>query len=248
MRGLRERVNLLTAKEAEVSARLQSEQSGAKGLYATFETQVRTQDSEIRSLRAQVNSLTADKTELATRLDAERVGLAEKLRLLDDAEKKLTDIFKAISADALSRNNQAFLDLAKVKLSEVEATVRGDLEKRQQAISELVTPVRASLDKVDEKIQYLERVREGAYSELREQVRNLGDGQTKLQTETAKLVTALRAPVNESLKWREWSSTAISSRSQQLTARMAVYDRILLFGYLEASRLLWMRKRPLPLT
>ncbi len=194
LRGLRERVNLLTAKEAEVSARLQSEQSGAKGLYATLETQIRTQDSEMRSLRAQVTSLTADKTELATRLDAERVGLAEKLRLLDDAEKKLTDIFKAISADALSRNNQAFLDLAKVKLSEVEATVRGDLEKRQQAISELVTPVRASLDKVDEKIQYLERVREGAYSELREQVRNLGDGQTKLQTETAKLVTALRAP------------------------------------------------------
>src|SRR5262249_37312423 len=59
---------------------------------------------------------------------------------------------------------------------------------------ELVKPVHASLEKVDGKILQLERAREGAYSELREQVRNLGDGQTKLQTETAKLVTALRAP------------------------------------------------------
>jgi DNA recombination protein RmuC len=138
--------------------------------------------------------LTAEKTELAAGFEAERLGVEEKVRLLNDAEKKLTDVFKAISADALSRNNQAFLDLAKVKLGEAETMVRGDLEKRQQAISELVAPVRVSLDKVDEKIQHLERVREGAYSELREQVRNLGDGQTRLQTETAKLVTALRAP------------------------------------------------------
>jgi DNA recombination protein RmuC len=194
LQGLREKMTALTAKEAEVSGRLQSEQSAARGLHSTFEAHIREQESELRSLRVQVNSLTADKTELATRIEAERSGLEEKLRLLNEAEKKLTDAFKAISADALSRNNQAFLDLAKLKLSEVGILVRGDLEKRQQAISELVSPVRASLEKVDERIQQLERVREGAYSALREQVRNLGDGQTKLQAETAKLVTALHAP------------------------------------------------------
>lgn len=194
LQTLRERLTVLTGKEAEVSGRLQSEQSGARALHATFEAHIREQESELRSLRVLVNSLTAEKTESAARFEAERSGVEEKLRLLNDAEKKLTDVFKVISADALSRNNQAFLDLAKVKLAEVETLVRGDFEKRQNAISELVVPVRASLEKVDEKIQQLERVREGAYSELREQVRNLGEGQTKLQTETAKLVTAFRAP------------------------------------------------------
>jgi DNA recombination protein RmuC len=194
LHDLRERVTLMTAKEADVSARLQSEQSIAKERQSAFDVQVRGQDSELRALREQVNSLSIEKTGLAARFDAERQAVEEKLRLLADAEKKLTDIFKAVSADALALNNQAFLNLAKMKLSEVEAAVRGDLEKRQQAISELVTPVRASLDKVDEKIQQLERVREGAYAELREQVRSLGESQTKLQTETGKLVTALRAP------------------------------------------------------
>lgn len=191
---LRERVTATTAKEAEATARLASEQSGARGLHATFEAQIRDQESQLRSLRAQVISLTAEKTDLAARIEAERVAVEEKLLLLKDAEGKLTDAFKAISADALSRNNQTFLDLAKVRLAEVGTQFSGDLEKRQQAISELVGPVRTSLEKVDEKIQRLEQVREGAYSELREQVRNLGDGQTKLHAETAKLVTALRAP------------------------------------------------------
>ena len=194
LQDLREKVTLLTAKEADVSARLQSEQSAASERNSAFEVQIRGQDAELRLLRERVNSLNVEKTELATRFEAEREAVGEKLRLLTDAESKLTDVFKAISADALSRNNQVFLDLAKTKLSEAEGTVRGELEKRQQAISELVGPVRASLDKVDEKIQQLERIREGAYSELREQVRSLGESQTQLRTETGKLVTALRAP------------------------------------------------------
>ena len=57
--------------------------------------------------------------------------------------------FKALSADALARNNQAFLELARAALAQTQEAARGDLEKRQQAIAEMVTPVRASLEKVD---------------------------------------------------------------------------------------------------
>src|SRR6202035_428246 len=66
--------------------------------------------------------------------------------------------------------------------------------KRQQAIAEMVTPVRASLEKVDTKIQELEKARAGAYAALQEQVRGLADTQSQLRAETGKLVTALRSP------------------------------------------------------
>jgi DNA recombination protein RmuC len=102
--------------------------------------------------------------------------------------------FKALSADALARNNQAFLDLARATLAQTQEAARGDLEMRQQAIVELVAPVRNSLDKVDFKIQELEKARAGAYAALNEQVRGLAESQTQLRAETGKLVTALRTP------------------------------------------------------
>ena len=102
--------------------------------------------------------------------------------------------FRALSADALAHNNRAFLDLAKSTLAQTEQAARGDLELRQKAIADMVTPVRASLEKVDCKIQELEKSRAGAYAALHEQVRGLLETQTQLRSETGKLVTALRTP------------------------------------------------------
>ncbi len=102
--------------------------------------------------------------------------------------------FRALSAEALGRNNQAFLDLAKASLGETRQAARGDLELRERAIQEMVTPLRESLDRVDAKIQDLEKTRAGAYAGLQEQVRNLLESQTELRTETGRLVTALRTP------------------------------------------------------
>ncbi len=128
------------------------------------------------------------------RLDAERTAGAEKLALWSEAQQKLSDAFQALSADALARNNQVFLDLAKSALGQTQESARGELEKRQQAIAELLAPVRASLDKVDSKIQDLEKSRAGAYATLSEQVRSLVETQEKLRSETGRLVAALRTP------------------------------------------------------
>jgi DNA recombination protein RmuC len=102
--------------------------------------------------------------------------------------------FQALSAEALARNNHAFLELAKATLAQTQEAARGDLALRQQAIADIVAPVRTSLEKVDSKIQELEKARAGAYAGLQEQVRSLLETQTQLRAETGKLVTALRTP------------------------------------------------------
>jgi DNA recombination protein RmuC len=81
-------------------------------------------------------------------------------------------VLRALSADALARNQQSFSDLAKSTLA----------------------PVRESLEKVDSKIQDLEKARVGAYATLTEQVRGLLETQSQLRAETGNLVTALRTP------------------------------------------------------
>jgi DNA recombination protein RmuC len=121
-------------------------------------------------------------------------GFALAWLVLRWRKQETESAFKALSADALARNNQAFLELARATLAQTQEAARGDLEMRQQAIVELVAPVRSSLDKVDSQIQELEKARAGAYAALHEQVRGLAETETQLRAETGKLVTALRTP------------------------------------------------------
>ena len=131
---------------------------------------------------------------LQTRLEEERKANHEKLTLINTAESKLADAFKALSADALRSNNQSFLDLAKQNLEAFHQNAKGELERRQSAIGDLIKPLKESLEKVDGKIGELEKNRVGAYSELREQVKVLAQSHLQLQSETGNLVKALRVP------------------------------------------------------
>jgi DNA recombination protein RmuC len=118
-------------------------------------------------------SLTEHKARLAeleTRIAEERKAAEEKLALLNEAQKKLSDAFSALSAEALKSNNRAFLELATAKLSEFQQGAKSDLEARQKAVDELVRPIRESLEKVDGKLGEIEKVRVGAYAELSTQV------------------------------------------------------------------------------
>ncbi len=110
------------------------------------------------------------------------------------AREGLVDAFKALSADALERNNQRFLDLARLSLEGQQERAAGELERRQQAIGELVTPMKSSLEKFEQQIAGIEKSRIDAYATLTTQVRALAESQGQLKTETANLVKALRAP------------------------------------------------------
>ena len=145
-------------------------------------------------LRGENARTLADFSALKTRLEEERKASQEKLALLTTAEQKLTDAFKAISADALRNNNRSFLDLARQNLESFQQTAKGELERRQNAIGDLIKPLKESLEKVDGKIGELEKNRVGAYSELREQVKALAQSHLQLQSETGNLVKALRVP------------------------------------------------------
>lgn len=146
--------------------------------------------------------LQAASARLVAELDAERASAREKLGILDKAQEEMTHAFRALSGDALAANNRAFIDLATQTLGTVQERAQGDLERRQQAIHELVQPVKASLERLDGRIQDIEKLREGAYQALTTQVRSLSDGQGDLRRETLNLVKALRQPVARG-RWGE---------------------------------------------
>src|ERR1041385_5086072 len=127
-------------------------------------------------------------------LEGERRAGQERSQSFKQAAEVLSEKFKALSRDALKDNNQEFLNLAHATLEKFQASAKGDLAQRQQAIDQLVKPLKESLEKVDGRIGEIERTRAGAYAELREQVRALATSQLQLQAETGNLVKALRTP------------------------------------------------------
>jgi DNA recombination protein RmuC len=123
-----------------------------------------------------------------------RRSLDEQKALLDGAKEKLGDTFRSLAAQALAANNQGFLTLAAEKLGAARKETEDSLAARQTAIDAMLKPVKESLDRVDGKIQEVERERGQAYGRLTELVRNLSESHSKLSAETGNLVRALRAP------------------------------------------------------
>lgn len=159
-----------------------------------LQMEVRARDEQLAAVAQEAIYLKQQISVLETAREKERQSAEEKLKLIDEAQKQLTDSFQALSSQALKSNNQAFLDLAKTHLEKFQEGAKLDLEQRQKSIDELVKPLKESLVSVDSKIQDLEKERINAYSGLKEQIGHLALGQTNLQQETQNLVRALRAP------------------------------------------------------
>jgi DNA recombination protein RmuC len=123
-----------------------------------------------------------------------RRSLADQKAVLESAESRLGDAFRAMASEALAANNQGFLTLANEKLESARRESDTVLAARQQAIDALVKPVRESLERVDGKIQQIERERGQAYGQLTQLVRTMADTQERLHAETGNLTRALRAP------------------------------------------------------
>jgi DNA recombination protein RmuC len=172
-----------------------------QGAGAALQERLRNREEQLAELRARHDTQETENRELRnefavlkTRLEEERRGTEEKLAVLERAKTEMTEAFKALSSEALQNNSKAIMEHAKLAFEKFHEGARGDLEKRQLAISELVRPVRESLGKVDEKLGKVEEIRREAYGALLAQVGTMQEGQQQLREETHRLVQALHKP------------------------------------------------------
>src|SRR6202790_5507556 len=180
---------------------------------ATLQARLSLTENELAGVKADLARLLQDqrglvesRARLESALESERKAGSEKIELLtkagDRAAEDLQNAFKALAADALKSNNSSFLQIAEERLKRFQSEAKGDLDARQKAVVDLVTPVRESLSKVDAQIQQMEVARGEAYGDLKAQVQSLITTQKELQSETGNLVRALRTP-NVRGRWGE---------------------------------------------
>tara|TARA_Y100000766_G_C18901278_1_gene603519 strand:- start:1219 stop:2469 length:1251 start_codon:yes stop_codon:yes gene_type:complete len=126
--------------------------------------------------------------------EAELKAADEKLKLLEEARDNLKDSFKALSADALSKNNESFIKLAEENLKKYQQSAKDDLEKRQQAINKTVEPVSQTLKTFSERVNKIEERRIESEGGIKKELEKLSEMHLRLDQSTSSLVKALRAP------------------------------------------------------
>jgi DNA recombination protein RmuC len=183
---LAERTAASSTAAATAEARLQ--ESGRRA--ADLTARLARAEQELEAARARIESGPAETARLAAELSA----ASEKQALLETAEAKLRDAFKALASEALEQNAESMLRLARASLGEVQSKTVADLDRRQQSISELVKPIADTLRQVDVKLTEVEKDRLTTTARLDEQIRQLGSGLTTLTGQTGDLVKALRQP------------------------------------------------------
>lgn len=191
------------ALRAEVTARVQDERAiGERRLAearAVAEQAVaRTKEeaaARLDEVRADhVRRLAEIREEADADVAAERARAAERLEELKADQKRLADEFDALSRRALEANSKVFLQQAEERLKRSQSEGAADLQKRQDAVQQLIEPIQKTLDTVKSEMTTAEKARLEANAALAEQLQFMRQSSETLGSETRKLVNALRAP------------------------------------------------------
>ena len=121
-------------------------------------------------------------------------ALAEREEAFSAARTELAQAFAELANRSLKSNSEHFLRLAEQNLSAHNERAKSELGAREQAVENLVKPIRASLQDAQRQIAELEKARSEAYGSIRNQLEQMQAGQQSLARETQNLVNALRRP------------------------------------------------------
>lgn len=159
-------------------------------------------EEELLLLRSECKGLKKREGELEAYLLEEKKGGEEKVTFLQKAREELVDTFRSLSSQVLANSNQSFLQLAEETMKKFQGKANHELEKRQQAIDELVRPMNQSLHRLDCEMRKWDKERKGEQEALRGTIEAMIHAERELKNEAATLAKALRDPIGRG-RWGE---------------------------------------------
>jgi DNA recombination protein RmuC len=164
-----------------------------------------------KNKRIEVLETTVRRTEETWRnLEAENSALREAResdqRLIDELKQvrqQFEQTFGSISKRALSENRQDFLDLAKETLSKYQVEAKGELEKRHQAIGELLSPLHTKLREFEQKVDEVYRTEAAERNTLKGEISRLFELNQQLSKDASSLALALKGDAKKQGNWGE---------------------------------------------
>ncbi len=114
-----------------------------------------------------------------------------KAKQLDDIVESIKGTFAALSLEALSKNSEEFLKLARQKLDAANQLGERDLEGKKKLIDQTFNEIKGELVKVEEVMRSLEKDRENKFAQLSTNLDVMRQEASKLQQTTEQLKSAL---------------------------------------------------------
>ena len=118
----------------------------------------------------------------------------ERDAAFEAASSRLATAFSDLSNQSLKSNSENFLRLAEQNLATQQERAKRELGDREQAVENLVKPIKDALHQSQAQIAALEKSRSEAYGGIKSQLAAMQTSQQALAQETQNLVNALRRP------------------------------------------------------
>ncbi len=118
----------------------------------------------------------------------------ERNSAFEVARSKLATEFSEMANQSLKANSETFLRLAEQNLGAQQERAKRELGDREQAVENLVKPIKDALQQSQKQIADLEKSRSEAYGGIKSQLEAMQISQQSLRQETQNLVKALRRP------------------------------------------------------
>lgn len=153
-----------------------------------------------QQFEAEKKTLLAESTEktaaVATLEDMKEKYFSAKAKLeaLEINTDTLKQTFQALAHQTLEGQAKQFLNMAEQTLEKHSQMAKGDLDKRQQSIQHIVTPLQISLEALQKHTHELERERQTSYNSLVGELKRVTETSHSLSFETRALKDALKKP------------------------------------------------------
>lgn len=180
--------------QIEEFAELRGKLAASERMQIELREQLSARDKNLEQIHTQLTAAQVERAAALSRLDSMKANLEEQKQLLADASARFTDAFRALSAEALSKSSDSFLQLAVERFRTLQQEAKGELAQREQAIQALVSPLGEALERYQGEVRDMERERQTAYGSIENYLKTLGETSQRLQHETASLVTAFTKP------------------------------------------------------
>ncbi len=198
---------IASSRSGKRQADLEARAGSAEAIVNELRPQVQQKDEESAQLRRELDLEKQAKVEALTNMKASQENLKEQLERFDAMRKELSETFKALSLDALTRNTDEFkkyadefIKLAEEKLKSQTAEGKKELEGKKDLIDKNIDTIGKTLTEVQRRVEEVGKISGEKITEVTTLIKKHEEVTTKLKDTTEHLGKALAS----SKKRGEW--------------------------------------------